>query len=99
MHATLVLLGLFLFQISSFAFELSGNGFCDIEGDSSACASACTMLHGQNGICVYDSCYCTDVEVGSCSDDDDHEDCNTICQDMSSNLVGVCMQGQCSCLS
>ena len=84
----------------SFGYELSDSGLCAIEGDSTDCAQACSMLdQGQNGVCIYDSCYCTDVDMTSCYDDDDHEACDSVCEDMSSNLIGFCMNGQCSCLS
>ncbi|KAI9496779.1 hypothetical protein BDB00DRAFT_869005 [Zychaea mexicana] len=82
------------------AYELSGTGLCEVEGDSTGCAEACSMLEqGNNGICVYDNCYCTDVDLSSCNNEEDHEVCDSVCQDMgSNNLIGFCMDGQCSCL-
>lgn len=80
------------------AIELNASGLCAIEGDSSECAEACSLWMQGNGICIYESCYCTDVGIGSCQDEN-HEGCDAICQEMSSNLIGFCMDGQCSCLS
>ncbi|KAI7851520.1 hypothetical protein BDC45DRAFT_515965 [Circinella umbellata] len=84
----------------SFGYELSNSGLCAIEGDSTDCAQACSMLdEGQSGVCIYDSCFCADIEMTSCYGDDDHEACDSVCEDMSSSLIGLCMNGQCSCLS
>lgn len=81
--------------------ELKDTGLCDIQDDSSACSSACSMMDNDNtnGICIYRTCYCTDDSGLDICEDDDHESCDAYCQEMSSNLLGFCMDGQCSCLS
>ncbi|KAI9321360.1 hypothetical protein BX666DRAFT_2023502 [Dichotomocladium elegans] len=93
---------IFTISLVSYAYEMRDTGLCAIEGDSTGCTTACRMLdYGDNGICVDDSCYCTDLDEGAdACEDDDHEKCDAVCQRMApSNFVGFCMDGQCSCLS
>jgi hypothetical protein len=56
-------------------------------------------LNGEdtNGMCILDRCYCTDVGYGTCQDQN-HEGCDTICQKLSLDWIGVCSDGECNCL-
>ncbi|ORY95328.1 hypothetical protein BCR43DRAFT_492812 [Syncephalastrum racemosum] len=94
----LVLLNCFC-TLTAAVEPLHHTGLCTIaDEDSTACADACEQVMDGNGICIYDTCYCTDVGIGSC-EDYNHEGCDAICQEMSSNLIGFCNEGQCNCLS
>ncbi|KAI8377987.1 uncharacterized protein BYT42DRAFT_572387 [Radiomyces spectabilis] len=97
MHLSSVLLVSLLASWAS-ATQLSDRGLCTIEGDSTDCALACSEMTEGNGICVYDRCYCTDTGIGNC-DDNNHEGCDAICQDLSESLIGFCMDNRCNCLS
>lgn len=100
-HANILFTFFFtLITMAAAVLELKDTGLCDIQGDSSACSSACSMMDSDNnGICIYRTCYCTDDVGLDICEDDDHESCDAYCQEMSPNLLGFCMDGQCSCLS
>jgi hypothetical protein len=84
---------------SQATIHVPGASLCSIESNSSDCDFACQEMQQGRGICIYNQCYCTDdVEFGRC-EDDNHETCDALCQDMSADLVGFCMGDQCSCLS
>lgn len=90
---------LFTTTVNAKALDLSDYNLCQIQGDSSDCAFACQEMVQGRGACIFNKCYCTEKsEIGKC-DDDDHESCDALCQDMSSTLIGFCMDGQCSCIS
>ncbi|ORZ19885.1 hypothetical protein BCR42DRAFT_410722 [Absidia repens] len=78
-------------------------GFYDdaVSGHSTmACHEACNGSgndYDGNGMCVLDRCYCTDVGVGTC-EDNNHEGCDAICQNLSLDWIGVCSDGDCHCL-
>ncbi|KAI8378212.1 hypothetical protein EDC96DRAFT_493961 [Choanephora cucurbitarum] len=79
--------------------DLSDYGLCEVAGDSSDCQFACQEMIQGRGSCIFNKCYCTEkAEIGKC-EDDDHESCNALCQDMSPSLVGFCMDDQCNCIS
>ncbi|SAM03615.1 hypothetical protein [Absidia glauca] len=74
----------------------------DNEGgySSKSCQDACAsqkQWEDNNGMCVFDRCYCTDVGVGTCQDNN-HEGCDAICQNLSLDWVGVCSDGDCHCV-
>ncbi|KAI8342516.1 hypothetical protein BC941DRAFT_466185 [Chlamydoabsidia padenii] len=71
---------------------------------SKSCQEACAAqqqwgdtTQDTNGMCVFDQCYCTDVGIGTCQDNND-EGCDDICQSLSLDWVGVCSDGDCHCL-
>ncbi|KAI8884380.1 hypothetical protein K501DRAFT_284877 [Backusella circina FSU 941] len=80
------------------ALQLPDTNLCN--SNSYKCDLGCMKaLVGGRGICIHDQCYCTDeMEFGKC-EDDNHEMCDALCQDLSSDLIGFCMGEQCNCLS
>jgi hypothetical protein len=81
------------------ALDLSEYGLCDTQGDSSDCAFACQEMMQGKGNCIFNKCYCTEkTEIGKC-EDDNHESCDALCQDMSPSLIGFCMDDQCNCIT
>ncbi|KAI8982552.1 hypothetical protein BDB01DRAFT_835993 [Pilobolus umbonatus] len=79
--------------------NLSDYGLCEIPGDSSDCAFACHEMYQARGNCILNKCYCTEKsEVGHC-EYDNHEICDSLCQEMSPDLIGFCMDDQCNCLA
>ncbi|KAI9279147.1 hypothetical protein BY458DRAFT_488114 [Sporodiniella umbellata] len=88
------------FSQTTFAktLDLSEYDLCKIQGDSSECTIACQDIANGRGSCIFNKCYCTEkAEIGRC-EDDDHESCDALCQDISSELIGFCMDSQCSCI-
>ncbi|ORZ19832.1 hypothetical protein BCR42DRAFT_410622 [Absidia repens] len=67
------------------------------QGCQEACAVQSWNSGDSNGMCVLDQCYCTDVGIGTC-EDNNHEGCDAICQKLSLDWIGVCSGGACSCL-
>lgn len=89
----------FVQTTSAKALNLGDYDLCQVQGDSSDCAFACQEMIQGRGSCIFNKCYCTEkTEIGKC-EDDDHESCDALCQDMSSDLIGFCMDSQCSCIS
>ncbi|KAF1807596.1 hypothetical protein V8B55DRAFT_1467110 [Mucor lusitanicus] len=81
------------------SLDLSEYGLCQTQGDSSDCAFACQEMVQGRGNCIFNKCYCTEkAEIGKC-EDDDHESCDALCQDMSPSLIGFCMDDQCNCIT
>lgn len=81
------------------SLDLSEYGLCDVQGDASDCAFACQEMVQGRGNCIFNKCYCTEkAEIGKC-EDDDHETCDALCQDMSPTLIGFCMDDQCNCIT
>ncbi|KAI8080128.1 uncharacterized protein B0P05DRAFT_540087 [Gilbertella persicaria] len=81
------------------SLDLSDYGLCEEPGNSSDCEFACRELVQGRGNCIFNKCYCTEkAEIGKC-EDDDHESCDALCQDMSPSLVGFCMDDQCNCIT
>ncbi|EPB82036.1 hypothetical protein HMPREF1544_11240 [Mucor circinelloides 1006PhL] len=76
------------------SLDLSEYELCQTQGDSSDCAFACQEMVQGRGNCIFNKCYCTEkAEIGKC-EDDDHESCDALCQDMSPSLIGFCMDDQ-----
>ncbi|KAI7905531.1 uncharacterized protein BX663DRAFT_558943 [Cokeromyces recurvatus] len=76
------------------SLDLSEYGLCNVQGDSSECAFACQEIVQGRGSCIFNKCYCTEMtEIGKC-EDDNHESCDALCQDMSPDLIGFCMDDQ-----
>ncbi|KAI8089885.1 uncharacterized protein BX664DRAFT_334152 [Halteromyces radiatus] len=67
------------------------------KGCQEACAAQSSNGDDSNGMCVMDECYCTDVGIGDCRDNN-HEGCDAICQQLSLDWIGVCSNGGCHCL-
>ncbi|KAI8387010.1 hypothetical protein BD560DRAFT_486560 [Blakeslea trispora] len=83
----------------SIQHDLSDYKLCEVPGDSSDCEFACQEMVQGRGNCIFGNCYCTEeTEIGKC-EDDDHESCDALCQDMSPSLIGFCMDDQCNCIS
>lgn len=95
MMATLV----YTNKVNAKSLDLSEYGLCDTQGDSSDCAFACQEMIQGRGNCIFNKCYCTEkAEIGKC-EDDNHESCDALCQDMSPSLIGFCMDDQCNCIT
>lgn len=85
--------------VESKSLDLSEYNLCTVQGDETDCNFACQEMVQGKGNCIFDKCYCTEkTEVGQC-EEDDHEACDALCQDMSSTLIGFCMDGQCNCIT
>lgn len=99
LYISCIVATLFINKASTKSLDLSEYGLCSVQGDSSECAFACQEMVQGRGNCIFDKCYCTEkAEIGQC-EDDDHETCDALCQDMSSTLIGFCMDGQCNCIT
>ncbi|KAL1929860.1 hypothetical protein VTP01DRAFT_1014 [Rhizomucor pusillus] len=101
----IVLLALLMFSSNRFnvsaVFQLTDSGLCNAKwsGDSFDCLEACSILVQGNGMCVHDICYCTEVGIGNCADQND-EGCDAICQETSPEKpTGFCYNNRCHCIS